>query len=128
MKIAKEEQSRHHGVRRHRLTTLIVAPTVLAGALIFGGAVVTPQSAQAVGASCGDGRCTITLNKGETWNLGQWRVPAPPPMPVQLRTAYYALAYGHVWFAQQYAKKGLCTAFRLDVRPWATQGYFAYSC
>lgn len=91
--------------------------------------VATPNKAEAVSAGCSSGRCTVYLSKAETYALGQGRVPAPPAsVPWQIKSAYYALAYAHRWFAQQYANQGLCSAFRLSIYPWESQGYMAYRC
>lgn len=91
--------------------------------------VATPQRAEAASASCSSGRCTVYLSKAETRAMGQGRVPAPPAAaPAQLKVAYYALAYGHRWFAQQYAGRNWCSGFRLSVYPWESQGYFGYRC
>ncbi|RIJ77998.1 hypothetical protein D1871_04750 [Nakamurella silvestris] len=83
---------------------------------------------QAVG-SCGGGRCTLYFSKSETAALANGRVPAPPAvLPAPLKAAYYAAAYGHRWFAQQYANRGWCSGFRVSVYPWESQGYFGYAC
>lgn len=80
-------------------------------------------------ASCGGGRCTVYLSKAETRDLADGRVPGlPGGVPWQLRAGYYALAYGHKWFAQQYANRGWCSGFRLSIYPWESQGYFGYAC
>jgi uncharacterized low-complexity protein len=82
-----------------------------------------------VTASCGGGRCTVYLSKSETSALGRGSVPAPPGFVAgPLRVAYYALAYGHRWFAGQYAARGWCSGFRLSIYPWESQGYFGYQC
>lgn len=91
--------------------------------------IVSTPRAEAASAFCGSGRCTVYLNRAETSALAQGRVPAPPAAtPVQLKVAYYALAYGHRWFAQQYANRGWCSGFRLSIYPWESQGYFGYAC
>lgn len=113
---------------RRRLAARLSA-IALALALVMGGGLVTSQPAQAASAYCGGGRCTVYLNKFETWSLGYAAVPAPPAStPLPLRNAYYALAYGHRWFAKQYANRGMCSGFRLSVYPWESQGYFGYYC
>jgi len=113
------------GHRRARLLTTMAVATVAVGAIIVGPA----TAASAATASCGNGTCTVYLTKSETAALGNGRVPAAPGF-VQgpLRTAYYALAYGHVFFAKQYAAKGWCSGFRLSIVPWSSQGYFGYRC
>lgn len=76
-----------------------------------------------------NGRATIYLSQSETRALGNWSVPAPPAaLPWQLKVAYYSLAYGHVWIAQQYANRGWCSAFTVSIYPWETQGYYGYAC
>jgi hypothetical protein len=101
----------------------------LASTLITGAGLATAKPAEAMSASCGSGRCTVYLTKGETWSLGYGAVPAPPAStPWQLRSAYYAMAYGHRWFAQQYANRGMCSGLRLSMYPWESQGYFGYYC
>ncbi|HVK26173.1 MAG TPA: hypothetical protein VM677_32855 [Actinokineospora sp.] len=106
-----------------------VAALALTSALTAGTAAVTNTVADASVASCGGGRCTLYFSKSETRALGYGTVPPPPAAtPWQLRAAYYALAYGHRWFAQQYANRGMCSAFTLSVYPWETQGYFGYAC
>lgn len=98
-------------------------------ALVGVSLVATPTKAEAVTGKCSGGRCTVSLSKAETKALGQGRVPAPPAvLPWQIKIAYYSLAYGHRWFAQQYASRGWCSGFRLSVYPWETQGYFGYRC
>ena len=80
-------------------------------------------------AGCSGGRCTVYLSKAETRAFGEARIPAAPAgLPWQLRAGYYALAYAHVWFAQQYANRGWCSGFRLSIYPWESQGYFGYAC
>ena len=80
-------------------------------------------------AGCSGGRCTVYLSKAETRALGEARIPAAPAgLWWQLRAGYYALAYAHVWFAQQYANRGWCSGFRLSIYPWESQGYFGYAC
>lgn len=105
------------------------AALALAAAVSTGGAILAPHPADAAVGYCGGGRCTIYLSKAETREFGNGRIPAPPASaPVQIRTAYYALAYGHRWFAQQYANRGWCSGFRLSIYPWESQGYFGYAC
>jgi hypothetical protein len=95
----------------------------------LGAAAATTQPASASVTHCGHGRCAVYFSKSETRALAQGRVPAAPSyMPGQLKAAYYALAYGHRWFAQQYANRGMCSAFLLSIRPWENQGYTGYSC
>ncbi|WP_086661850.1 hypothetical protein [Lentzea kentuckyensis] len=107
----------------------LAAALAIAGVIATGVAVATPAPAEASVASCGSGRCTIYLSKSETRALANGNVPAPPAAaPWQIKTAYYALAYGHRWFAQQYANWGWCSGFRLSIYPWESQGYFGYAC
>ncbi|MCX6400146.1 MAG: hypothetical protein NTX33_09475 [Propionibacteriales bacterium] len=109
---------------RSRAALLLAA---LVAATLLGLGTATP--AEATVTSCKDGRCTIYLSQSETRALANGRTPAPPSWtPWQIKGAYYALALGHRWFAQQYARQGKCSAFTLNVRPWATQGYYGYSC
>ena len=109
---------------RRMVSTLVVA-TMIA----IGSAVVIPQSAQASVSYCGSGRCTLYLSKSETRALGNGSVPSiPASTPWQIRSSYYSLAYGHRWFAQQYANRGWCSGFTLSIYPWETQGYFGYAC
>jgi hypothetical protein len=109
--------------------TRAAAVTALAATLAVGGGIAASQPAEAASAYCGGGRCTLYLSKGETRSLGYGAVPAPPgSTPWQLRAAYYGLAYGHRWFAQQYANRGMCSGFRLSIYPWESQGYFGYYC
>lgn len=83
----------------------------------------------AMSASCGGGRCTVYLTKAETRALGNGSAPRiPASVPWQLQVAYYGLVYGHVWLAQQYANRGMCSGFRLSIYPWESQGYFGYAC
>ncbi|WP_022924908.1 hypothetical protein [Serinicoccus marinus] len=96
-------------------------------------AAVTPVSTSvmlpSISARCGNGRCTIYLSHRETRALGNGAVPAAPWfVPWQIKAAYYPTAYAHKYFARSYANRGLCSAFRLDIRPWATQGYVARYC
>lgn len=106
-----------------------LAVTTTAAVLAVGGVALTPSSAQASVGTCGSGRCTLYLSKSETAALGRAKIPAPPiTTPPQLRAAYYALAYSHVYFASQYAKWGWCSGFRLSIYPWESQGYFGYAC
>jgi hypothetical protein len=108
---------------------MMVAALIIAAAVVTGTAVVTPASTEAAVATCSDGRCTLYLSKSETRALANGVVPPPPAAtPWQLKAAYYALAYGHKWFAQQYANRGWCSGFRLSIYPWESQGYFGYAC
>ncbi|GLY50849.1 hypothetical protein Lesp01_45050 [Lentzea sp. NBRC 102530] len=101
----------------------------LAGAIAGTTALATPTPADASVASCGEGRCTVYLSKSETRALANGNVPAPPAATAwQLKAAYYSLAYGHRWFAGQYANRGWCSGFRLSIYPWESQGYFGYAC
>jgi len=122
----------HGKERRGRVWTLLrksLAAVAIAAALVTGTAVALPSTAEAAVASCGDGRCTLYLSKSDTQALANGVVPPPPAAtPWQLRAAYYTLAYGHSWFAQQYASWGWCSGFRLSIYPWESQGYFGYAC
>ncbi|MFJ6653508.1 hypothetical protein ACIQLJ_11995 [Microbacterium sp. NPDC091313] len=113
------------GRRLPLLATAVIATAITLGSLVAGPA----ASASAATASCSGGTCTVYLTKAETAALGNGRVPAAPSYVAgPLRAAYYALAYGHVFFAKQYAGKGWCSGFRLSIVPWSTQGYFGYRC
>lgn len=116
-------------IRSGRRLPLVAAAT-LAAVITLGSIVTGPVApASAATASCGGGTCTVYLTKGETAALGSGRVPAAPAYVAgPLRAAYYALAYGHVFFAKQYANKGWCSGFRLSIVPWSSQGYFGYRC
>lgn len=117
------KEERGHLVRKS------VATVAIAAAVAAGSAVAAPASAAASVTSCGHGRCTLYLSKSETRALANGAVPAPPATtPWQLKAAYYALAYGHRWFAQQYASWSWCSGFRLSIYPWESQGYFGYAC
>ena len=95
----------------------------------LGGLALAVQPASASVTYCGHGRCTLYLSKSETRSLAAGRVPPPPAAtPWQIKGSYYALAYGHKWFARQYANRGWCSGFQLSIYPWATQGYFGYRC
>lgn len=111
--------------KRMGLGKKMVAAIAAAGALT----IATAPQANAAVFSASNGRATIYLSQSETRALGQGRVPAPPAtLPWQLKTGYYALAYGHKWFAQQYANRGWCSGFRVSIYPWESQGYFGYAC
>jgi hypothetical protein len=107
----------------------ILTPAMIALAITIGVLFTQPASAQAMSANCGGGRCTVYFNKGETAALAQGRI-APPPaaLPWQLKASYYALLTGHRFFAQQYANRGWCSAFRISMWPWEGQGYDGYRC
>lgn len=121
----KTIRSTHTGRSLPLVATAALAVAITMGSLVGGPA----TSASAATASCGAGTCTMYLTKGETAALGNGRVPAVPSYVAgPLRAAYYAMAYGHVFFAKQYANKGWCSGFRLSIVPWSTQGYFGYRC
>jgi hypothetical protein len=108
---------------RRRVILLISAVMV---ALSIG---VSTAPANAAVSYCGDGRCTVYLSKSETRAFASGRIPAPPAsLDWRLRSGYYSLAYAHRWIAGQYASRGWCSAFTLNIRPWATQGYYGYAC
>ena len=115
-------------MKSHKLRRAM-ATVALTAIVATGGTVAASAPAQAAVAYCGDGRCTVYLSKSETRALGNGHVPhLQRQRPSQLKGAYYALAYGHQWFAQQYANRGWCSGFRLSVYPWESQGYFGYAC
>jgi len=108
-----------------RVATVLAILVALVGVML----VATPGKAEAVTAKCASGRCTIYLSKAETKAFSQGAVPAPPSfVPAPIRTAYYALVLVHRWIAGQYASRGWCSAFRLSIYPWETQGYYGYRC
>lgn len=125
-----------------RITTFVTAIAVLLGLALGTAASATaqpadtrtasavrPDAAPRVTAGCASGRCTVYLSNAETRALGAGRVPTPPAFVAgPLRVAYYALAYGHRWFAQQYGARGLCSAFRLSIYPWESQGFMSRRC
>lgn len=121
----QSSEARETGTRTISNLKRVAAAAVAASALTLAAA----APAQAAVVSAGSGRATIYLSQSETYALGQGRVPAPPAAtPWQLKVSYYALVYGHKWFAQQYANRGWCSGFRLSIYPWETQGYFGYAC
>lgn len=78
---------------------------------------------------CSNGRCQVHLSKAETKAMGNGRIPPTPWfLPWQIKAAYTALAWGHVWIAKQYGNKNWCSAFLLSTRPWENQGYTGYRC
>lgn len=106
-----------------------LATAALVAALTTGGLLATPASAEASVAYCGDGRCTVYLSQSETRSLANGNIPSPPSWtPWQIKAAYWASAQTHRWIAGQYANRGWCSGFNLDIRPWASQGYFGYAC
>jgi hypothetical protein len=113
--------------RSRRTTHLVVVLTALLA--LVGLPVLTAAPANAAVAHCGDGRCAIYLSINETKALGAGRIPAPPAwVPWQIKSAYYASAYAHRWFAYKYGSWNWCSKFVLDIRPWASQGYQGYRC
>ena len=102
--------------------------TAAAVALGTGASVVALEPASASVSSCGGGRCTLYFSKSETRAISQFRAPAPTGVPTQIKAAYYAMAGAHAWFAGQYANRGWCSAFRLSIYPWESQGYYGYPC
>lgn len=110
-----------------RMSRVRKAMAIAAVAAALSMSAATPAQAAVVSAS--NGRATVYLSQSETRALAQGSVPTPPAAtPWQLKSAYYALAYGHRWFAQQYANRGWCSGFRLSIYPWESQGYFGYAC
>lgn len=82
-----------------------------------------------ISARCSNGRCTVYLSHAETRAMGNGRVPSPPAwVHPAIRAVYWVTARAHVYIARQYANRGLCSMFRLDIRPWATQGFAARRC
>ena len=102
---------------------------VLAALLSAGLVTTAPAKAEAVTGSCSNGRCIVKLSNAETRSLGDGRaVSIPAWVPGPLRIALSVSMAVHRWIARSYAQRGLCSAFVLDVRPWATQGYAAARC
>lgn len=117
------------GPRRGPHWKRAAAVTVAATVLGVGAAAAAAVPASASVGSCSDGRCVVYFSKSETAALGRGQVPpAPAYLPWQLKASYYGFVYRHRWFAQQYARQGMCSAFLLSVRPWENQGYTGYSC
>lgn len=109
---------------RNRVTSVL-----LSAAAATGIALAAAPAADASTTSCGGGRCTVYLSKSETRAMAAGRAPAlPAAVPIPLRVSYTALVQGHRWIAQQYANQGKCSAFRLSIYPWESQGYAGYSC
>lgn len=103
--------------------------SVVAIAAVAAGVQMVAAPAEASVSYCNNYSCTVYLSKSETRAIASGQVPGASSVPAgPLRTAYYAMVYGHRWFAGQYANQGMCSAFTLDIRPWARQGYWGYSC
>lgn len=120
---SKSESGKAHSTQN------ILKRAAAAAALTATLTIAAAVPAEAAVVSAGGGRATVYLSQSETRALAQGRVPAAPAAtPWQLKAAYYALAYGHKWFAQQYANRGWCSGFRLSIYPWESQGYFGYPC
>lgn len=112
----------HRAVRQFALAFAALA-------VILASMLATQVKAEAATANCANGRCWVYLNHAETKALGQGRAPAlPAAVPWQVRTAYFALAQGHRFFAKSYADRGLCSAFLLSSRPWENQGFTSRRC
>jgi hypothetical protein len=106
---------------RRRIISFFAVFAITAGILMGGAA-----PSQAATAYCGSGSCTVYLNKTETRNLSQGRVPR---LSLGALTGpYLTLAYGHIWIAKGWVSRGYCVGFRVDIRPWATQGMFGWRC
>ncbi|MGG7105056.1 hypothetical protein [Rhodococcus sp. 24CO] len=107
----------------------VMALMVAAFAVVLGVMATSSATANAVSTQCGGGRCTVYLSKSETAAMAQGRAPAlPAATPWQIKASYVALVQGHRWFAQQYTNRGWCSAFRLSIYPWESQGYTGYRC
>lgn len=118
------------GVRQgvDRLAAWFVA-AVVALAVLVGAAVGTAAPSHATTGGCRDGRCTVYLSKAETRALSEGKVPPlPAAAPWQIKASFFALVQGHRWFAGQYANRGWCSAFRVSIYPWESQGYDGYRC
>lgn len=75
---------------------------------------VNAFSVPTVSGWCSNGRCQVHLSKAETKAMGNGRIPPTPWfLPWQIKAAYTALAWGHVWIAKQYGNKNWCSAFLL---------------
>lgn len=73
--------------------------------------------------------CTLYFSQSETRNWGNMRFPAVPAyLPWQIKAAYWGTTSGLAWFAKQYANRGWCSAYRISLVPWASQGYSGYAC
>lgn len=124
--------SRHHVVRL--LTALTVALALVTGlgaqAHAAPPATSTIAAAPASVGQCEWWQCTAYFSKSETQALGSWGpVPQVPWWwPWQAKVAYWGGVYGLKWFASQYASRGMCSAYRVSLVPWASQGYAGYYC
>ena len=109
---------------RARVGMLLAA---LVAAIAMPALAAAPASASV--ASCNNGQCTVYFSQSETKAIGQGRVPAAPRwVPPQIKVAYTVTAKVHVLIARQYANRKWCSAFTLNARPYATQGYYGYAC
>lgn len=87
------------------------------------------NSVPTVSGECKNGRCVVKLSKAETKAMGAGSlIKVPAWVPAVLRPVLTLSIKVHAWIAKQYAKKGLCSQFVLDIRPWASQGYMSRKC
>ncbi len=106
-----------------------ITPVVSAAPSTQGQVSASGHPGSSVG-SCGTWDCTIYFSRSETRGIaGVGGIPPVPwYMPWQVKAAYYGGIYGLRWFAQQYANRGWCSAYRISLVPWASQGYTGYAC
>ncbi|MCK0111977.1 hypothetical protein MWU75_07490 [Ornithinimicrobium sp. F0845] len=101
------------------------APSALSSAVVEGAF----DSVPTVSGECKNGRCVVKLSKAETKAMGAGSlIKVPKWVPTVIRPVLTMSIKVHAWIAKQYAKKGLCSQFVLDIRPWASQGYMSRKC
>lgn len=116
-----------------RLIVLIVMLMAVAGLSVTtaGAASAAPAAVGTLATTtvtgCWDGRCTVYLSQSETRALGSAKLPKAS-LASPFAWLLTVTARTHIWIARQYAAHNYCSAFTLNIRPWATQGYYGYRC
>lgn len=105
----------------------VIATLALTIAIFVGTSAVNTPRAEAHTLACGWPRCTLYLNRSETYQYAFWGVL--PGAPSGMLGAIWSMtALGLRLFAVQYYNRGMCVGFNLSAVPWESQSLFGYRC
>jgi hypothetical protein len=116
--------------RPRRRAARFVASFLMVAALVLGFSTVeqtvSPGRAEAYTLHCGWPRCTLYLNKTESYNFAYGAYT--PSVPSAFTVPLIILRQGLGVFARYYVNHGQCLGFQLSAIPWETQSLFPYRC
>ncbi len=108
------------------LLVRVLAVLLIAASIVTVSQATAPTRADAATVQCGWPRCTMYLNRAESYNFayGSYTPSAPGPIMGAIIILRQSLGF----LARYYVNRGQCLKFQVSALPWDAQSLIPYNC